>query len=524
MYIPRQEKVRLIKAQMMKRAIDMSKDHFKGKGGLVPRTEIEQALHNLKATVSLIKTKVKAFKAKVEAVHAEDPTQYMEDILDDAREAFIMQYSDSIISYIEGMKKGLIGLLSYKELTPAQIKLYAGIKEKLDGLRLVKGQQVEMLVYDWFEEGSTLKSSDHLLTLWQKTSEKAEGSSSEEGGDIYTDVGGIRVHFVGIPQDQREPILHGIKKASSLIKQSKFPKIDKAAYGDIVIVSNSTTPSASYDATHDMIWVNLKKQTPFNEDFFVQTLIHEICHRYYEHVLDAKDKQNWENFYKHVLTKNKELTIDTIKRPMVGDSLSKDHGIYIHAKNKKGVDELVPPGLDLVISVKAGQPAPHMPSMRINVYTVSTHIHGVTEIITDLDLLRIGFFPTQYSSEDSEEFLAEAMSLSITGLINPKVKEFIEEGLNTHFVIPYTDTIKNIVTKPVQTSQFIEYSSQGLKELQPLFKQVFQNPQASKDLKDLAMELRELIIDAMAMGASKTYMLPRAKVEHFLSEVHKLSN
>lgn len=513
MFISPEEKTRY---RILKHAIDMSKDHFQGKGDKIPKAEIEHALDKLQTTITLIKSKVKGYKDQALALHKQDPSQDIEDILDDATDIFIVQYADAIKAYLENMKKGLIGLIVHKQLTQKQVKLFTEIKEKLDGMRGAKDQQIQFLIYDWFETGSTLNSADHLMSLWEGTKEKVDMSS------VYSEVGGMRVHFtvLNLSPKQREEILKGVQKASSLLKQSKFPKLDKAAYGDVAIIEGNTNSDASYDKTHDTIWVNLKNQTPYNEDVFVQALIHEICHRYYEHVLDATDKKNWDNFYKHIMGQTKSLTLESMKKPLIGDSMSLDHGIYIHAKNKKGVDELVPPGVDRIISVKAGNPAPNMPSLKINIYTIQTHVRGVTQLITDLDLLRVGFFPTQYASEDPEEFLAEAMSLSITGLLNPKIKKLIEDGLNNHFVIPYTDTINNIVTKPVSTSQFAEYSMQEIKDLQPIFKKVYTNPHASNALKEQATEIRELIIEVMGNG--KPYFLPKHKIDHFLSEAHKL--
>lgn len=239
--------------------------------------------------------------------------------------------------------------------------------------------------YEWFTEKGhkfvpmLLQSDDWPLL-------------SEQGGDVVQ-VGGFQVsNSTSLDGDAAVDI---VAKAVRALKASDVPGVERCLYGPVRIVGNISGNAkvlAWYFHTLDEIEVLYKKKYDAKA---VNSLIHEIGHRYYRKFLPGVVKSKW---YRH-------------------------HQVLNGSQFDVPLDKLAP-GLQL--NFYNGKPVIDRVVMPYVYFVGDTAKYKFDGILRDMMRARErGVYPTPYAAKNEEEHFCEALALYVLGdLKEPHLSAF----------------------------------------------------------------------------------------------------
>lgn len=258
---------------------------------------------------------------------------------------------------------------------------------------------------EWFD-----KNYNRLNFLYDaaiKWSDKKEGESEQR----FTH-GPFTVHnTLGLAGKDLDGIKDAITKAVMLLKGMKVPGIEKVLYGDVMIVGRLSkgTHIAWYYPNEDVVYVRPFSNVGFDE---LESLIHELGHRYTRKFIDKATWLEWRRYHKSLEWKK----FDTpLKELNVGDQMPfQIKGI----KGRPTIQKIeMEPQLRARIVYFADNKAVPEP-------TVKQWVRNAEE--------QIQRYPTLYSATSEDEHFCEALAYRAMGkLKEPNLsafKDIIEEG------------------------------------------------------------------------------------------------
>lgn len=258
---------------------------------------------------------------------------------------------------------------------------------------------------DWLFKNALLI---RLLISAYRWPDKVEGQT--EG--VFK-VGPFIVHNnVGAAGEDLDKVKSALERAITLIKATSIPNIDKVLYGDVMVVGNIAKSNnlAWYYLNEDVVYVRLFKQVGLHE---LESLIHELGHRYIFHFMPKATYALWKTYHKDLLSKQIDVNVGELK---VGDQMPfKIKGIR---------------GTPTIQKIEAST---FNPAMR---YVYFTDTVGVPERQVQMwlrDAAKAGQrFPTSYSAKSPDEHFCDSLALFATGLLKEPFltpfKAIIEQG------------------------------------------------------------------------------------------------
>lgn len=379
---------------MKKTAIDIKKDYFKDwekfkdvKKDVAERKVIE--FHNF-------------------FVQQRDRTLQLLEMDDDEPYEYMSEQDDIKLEQLFTHAIGYI--LTFKQLKAPDRDRLIYIYNKL------LGRVPHIFEEDWLKNTPrTLDASKHLLDMWHNAPDRQEAKEK----DMVKLFGGkVHLYFVDkkLKAPEKEAIISMFEEVYKLLASSKLPHFDKVFYGDVFFMEHVENHSTAgvYSPSTDNLWFNSTLWRKQPKEVSKETLIHELGHRYYRKVLNAKEKKAWSDFYSVLVA----TPYTESKAPKIGDSASIDWGFSFQG---------VKPGEDIIHRILLIGPE-H--------YYFFKNGSGES-FFRDGELAQRGYFPTEYSRENPEELFCETLALYSLGALRPMVRHIIETEFENHFVIPY---------------------------------------------------------------------------------------
>lgn len=291
------------------------------------------------------------------------------------------------ITLIQSGFKIAEGILSTRSIPPRKAKgLEMAYRLFANSRRMPKD------VYKWWDKNK--KRLDLILDAATNWPEKQEGS------DELFRLGSFRVHnTVGATGAELESLKKTIQVAEKMIRNNSVPGFSRVLYGDIHVVSRITKAhsAAWYYPADDSIYLRRDKKTGKDE---VQSLIHELGHRYWDKFAKTPQKQAWVKHHQEV--EDNEVPMEDVHIPTVGESLpgTKVPGV-------KGDPIVVKDdGSNLYFEGRSRG--------KLTTYTIPKY---KAYLFLQEQIKRNRNFPTPYSSKNAEEHFCEALKLMATGTL-----------------------------------------------------------------------------------------------------------
>jgi hypothetical protein len=256
---------------------------------------------------------------------------------------------------------------------------------------LGKTRYVPKDIFSWYEKNMM------RLTLLLEAASWPDRDSGEGTELEMATVGPFKIHnTIGASTKQFTDILGLVESAvRSLGTTLDFKKV---LYGDVFIVGQlrQSKTLAWYSVNDDDVYVRSMAKKGFND---LQSLIHELGHRFWYRFMSREQKQNTVIVYQKL-----KYTASPAKLPRLGEPLpvplkSGEHPTVI------GYD-----GLRYQLS-SGGY----------------VKVNDIRKILNQQAL--IGSFPTLYSAKNYEEFFAECFSLFTLGKLKPDLAGQFESAL-----------------------------------------------------------------------------------------------
>lgn len=247
-----------------------------------------------------------------------------------------------------------------------------------------------------------------LKKIWDTSKDK----------EFIINIGNFRVHVTApkLTKKRLEKAVADLTNITSIVKSSKVPHFAQALYGEMFIADSGALGNiaAHYNITSDTISIN-EESLDKNLEYLTHSLIHELGHRYYRKVLNDTERADWDTFFQTIQTQKSNA------KPKLGDSLFFEWGLY---------DPEAIPGQDIISDIDLDVMGFDIYEYKAKKGTHSVSIH---------QLLKVGAFPTVYSSSNPEEFFCETISLYHTGKMRSSAKAIVEKGFINRFVLPYQE-------------------------------------------------------------------------------------
>jgi hypothetical protein len=140
-------------------------------------------------------------------------------------------------------------------------------------------------------------------------------------------VGNMRIHVLNpkLKATDLKFFLKAFENVQNKTTSTGIPHFSAALYGDFFIVSPHDLSSlAQYSPNRDVISIN-SINISYGLTHVEQSIIHELCHRYYRKVLNKKEKEEWLDFF----FRTQKSTLSR-EKPKIGDSLFFKYGLSIN--------------------------------------------------------------------------------------------------------------------------------------------------------------------------------------------------
>jgi hypothetical protein len=243
-------------------------------------------------------------------------------------------------------------------------------------------------VYKWWAKNK--RRIDFIIEAVRKWPEK------QEGGDELFILGSFRVHnTVGATGSELASLKKTIEMAEKLVRKNSVPGFRRVLYGDIQVVSRITQAhhAAWYHPADDSLYLRRGKKTGMDE---VQSLVHELGHRYWDKFALKDTKSQWRQH--HWRVENQDVDVDL---PGVGET------IPVRVKGVKGDP--------IVKKMEGGHYWFEVPVGK-KVRTLSIPIYRIQKILADNEK-RVKNFPTPYASKNEEEHFCESLKMLAAGVL-----------------------------------------------------------------------------------------------------------
>lgn len=230
-----------------------------------------------------------------------------------------------------------------------------------------------------------------------------ESASWPDKGTIETL--SIRVDNLTVHNQTDKDVTANVKlleTATNLMRESGVPRIDEAIYGDVYLVgsiSRNHNLSAQYIPARDVMIVLLVKRF---EAKFVESVIHEFGHRYWQRFLGQEARTEWARH--HLRVHDDAANAYVFRIPKVGESLP-----YTHGGPKVVTDVRTHPSRGQILVLEDGS------AITLDNYW---KVSRKNEIMSA--------YPTLYAAGDKEEHFCEALAHYCLGELAPHHAEAFE--------------------------------------------------------------------------------------------------
>lgn len=351
------------------------------------------------------------------------------------------------------------------------------------------------------------KTFKNLIRDYLQPLSKTEGSITKLHGlwldnppkEVVETIGKMSLHYAGYSYTEQEKakIKEALIKAEALMSQTPIPHFKEAFYGDVIILDEEASSSASYHKPTDIIWIRKGILKSNSIELMTHILIHELGHRYYKKVLNQKQKDNWGELFKILDTmKNNKL-------PQIGDSLFFDWNI-----EKRGLT----PGKDIIVSEdtdKNGLP----------VYIAQNRDSGRTATVSLMTIMKKNnMFPSDYSQESPEEFFCETISLYVSGKMRKSIRDLLTHLFEHNFLIIENDSdSKEMLTEKDVYKYYTPISEAKAKE----YLAASEHMMHAKDtqITEIAKKFHSLL--KSYEGLDEPWFIPKDLLHKFLSIMEK---
>jgi len=320
--------------------------------------------------------------------------------------AFQSAYNDMVAAIAEAQGKGLDGVslgarrranVPWVQLMNLGYKIAEGIlSTRSIPARQAKGLE---MAYRLFSQSRRMPKDAYKW--WAKNQKRClliitaanQWPEKQEGTDELFVLGSFRVHnTVGATGPELESLKKTVEMAEKMARRNPVKGFTRTVYGDIHVVARLTKAhhAAWYHYGDDSLYLRRAKRTGMDE---VQSLVHELGHRYWAKFAPKEAKLAWLRHHNQVSGK----PVD-VEMPEVGDPVP-----VVHIRGLKG---------DPVVSRKDG--ANFYFDVKGEVFSIPyMRLYKLMREQTR----RTTNFPTAYAAKDHEEHFCEALKLLAAGAL-----------------------------------------------------------------------------------------------------------
>ena len=283
------------------------------------------------------------------------------------------------------------------------------------------------------------KNTRHIKYL----EEAAKKWKDKEEGDELFKIGPFDVHnTIGASDKDLEGIKTLVSKGISLVKKASgaLTGYKKTLYGDVFVVGKllKSHTMAWYEIGDDSVYMRLMKKVDYDD---LQSLLHELAHRYWRKFLSHGVKTRWHVHHNAV----GGSMAGKVDMPEVGDILP-----FSVNKTKKPKVLGIESGV-YILEARSGNP---LAVQKMTLYKWMQQEQ------------KTGKYPTRYAATDAEEHFCEAMALYALGKLGPEHVKALEESLTGK------EDELSFIQKDVaaMTDQAIERVAKGFKKRASYFR------------------------------------------------------
>lgn len=313
---------------------------------------------------------------------------------------------DGVNIFKNRLRTIMLILVTTKELPQNKLLVLNNVLNML----VSRSDKIELskLLLDFNSVTSTIEgTAEKLYKLWQNTPPK----------ENHIKIGDVTLSFASITISPMEVELvkSAIQRTGQLMAQSNIPHFKEAFYGDMLLLDNAgRAVEAYYSPNNDSIWIS--KKAVSSPDNLAKALLHELGHRYYQHILTNQQKASWKEFFELLSILSNEKT------PKVGDSIFFDWGVFLIE---------APPGKDTITKIE--RDANGLPQ-----YVVQNPDNKATVRVSFANLSK-HLFPTNYAKTDPEEFFCETISHYCLGKLKNTARALLSAHFEHNFVVVKRD-------------------------------------------------------------------------------------